>query len=211
MTWKEFTDKAKDTFETELQCCIVNEFNPCCHAANWNHLKDRIAKYFANPPELLEDEYDEQIQTDIDNMIASMKTIAEQWLEYYRKCNENGRYESWIERFWMEEKPDREKEEEYYMARIYERFVMEGAIEIYYYTKTSDEVGQKFLNKWYQQNNCPYTEGEDEYLYIGQTGTTGNFYFGYGDFYEPVSNPRQSAWWNLVSRMISEKSSVTLV
>lgn len=52
MTWKEFIDKAKDDFEKELQECIANKFNPCCHAANWNHLKDRIIKYFENPTEL---------------------------------------------------------------------------------------------------------------------------------------------------------------
>lgn len=207
MLWKEFLVKVKDDFETELQECIVNGFNPYCHAANWNYLKDRITKYFANPPEPLENEYDGQIQTDIDNIIANIKLIVEKWLQYYKQNNEDGCYDSWLDRFWIEEKPDKETEEKYYMTRMYEKFVKEGTIEIYHYRESAGEISQAFLNKWYQRYNCPYTEGEDEYLYIGQKGTPGNFYFGYGDFYEPVDSPRKSAWWKLVSQIVkSEKN-----
>ncbi|MCI8507260.1 MAG: hypothetical protein HFJ06_01660 [Lachnospiraceae bacterium] len=202
MKWKECIDKAKDDFQTELQECIAKKCNPLCHAANWRHLQDRMVQYITGLAGSLEDKSDQQIQAEIHNMFINMKPVVKQWLEYYKKHNEDGCYDSWLERFWIEEKPDKETEQRYYMARMYEKFVQKGIIEIYYYSDSSDEKRQMFLNKWSQQYNRPYAEEEDEYLYIGQKGMPGDFYYGYADFYEPVDNPRESAWWNLISHAL---------
>lgn len=208
MIWTYFIEEIKSNYETELQECIKNGFDPFYHAANWNHFKDRIVKSFTDFPGTPERKH--KFQTEIDDMIASMKPEVEQWLEYYKKHNGNGAYDGWLERFWIEEKLDEETEEYYYMMRMYEKFIKEGVIENYYYTETSDRMRQQFLNKWHQRYNYPYRKDEDEYLYVGQKGVPGNFYFGYGDFYEPVDNPQKSAWWRLVSQVLQENSKVIL-
>lgn len=200
----------KGNFKKELQDCIANNFNPCCHVASWNHFKDRIIRDFERRLRVSGGNCQQQIQVQVDNMLGEIKITVEQWQEYYKQHNEDGCYDSWLERFWIEEKPDEETEERYYMARMYEKFVKEGIIEIYYYTDSSNEIDQKFLNKWYQKYNCPYTEEEDEYLYIGQKEMLGNFYFGYGDFYEPIDSPRKSAWWNLVSHVLEQNKQMFL-
>lgn len=200
--WEELFNQIRKNFKEELQDCIKDNLDPCCHAANWNHFKDRIVRELEGVLKSLQNENHKQIQAEMDNILLDMQLTVGKWLEYYKQHNENGCYDSWLERFWIEEKPDEETEEKYYMARTYEKLVKEGIIEIYYYTDSSDEIGQNFLNKWYQKYNCPYTEEEDEYLYIGQKGMLGDFYFGYGDFYEPIDNPRKSAWWKLVSYVL---------
>lgn len=191
--------QVRKKYKKELQDCIANGFNPLCHAANWDHLKSRIISDFGDDQNV----GCEQLQSEIVRMLCDMKCIVEKWLEYYKQHNVDGCYDSWLERFWIEEKPDTETEEKYYMMRMYEKFVQEGIIEIYYYIDTPySEIKQKFLNKWYQKYNRSYEKEEDEYLYIGRKGIPGDFYFGYGDFYEPIDSPRKSAWWKLVSHVL---------
>lgn len=206
MKWNEFTDLVKADFENELQDCIAHEWNPCYHAANWNHLKARIAGQYAYLPDSLKGEKHERIQTEIDKVILEIQPKVENWLAYYNKYNKDGFYDSWIEIFWTEEKPDAETEEYYYMNRMYEKYLESGIIEIYDYRYSSDEEKEAFLQKWNLEYGVPYSENEEMSLYIGQKGKQGKFYECLIDFYMPQDSPKESDWWKLVSQIIKEDS-----
>lgn len=207
MIWKEFTELVRIDYETELRDCIAYEFNPCWYAANWNHLKARIAGSFVNLPDSLKCENNERIQTEIDKVISDMQPKVENWLAYYKKHNKDGFYNAWIEIFWTEEKPDAETEEYYYMNRMYEKFLRDGIIEYYDYQYSSEEGKEAFLQKWNLEYGVSYSENEEISLYIGQRGKLGKFYECLVDFYMPQDSPRESDWWKLVSQIIEEESS----
>lgn len=208
MTWKDFTEQIKGNYKAELQDCITHKWNPCYHVANWKHLKARIigniesAAY--NFSDSLKDKDGEWLQAEIDNVISDIHSIIEEWLEYYKQHDKDGFYESWIECFWTEEMPDAETEEYYYMNRMYEKFLENKIIEVYY-SDIPGEGQKNFLSKWYQRYHVQYSGDEELCIYIGQKGNPGKFYECIGDFYEPVDSPRESDWWKLVSKIIEEE------
>ncbi len=205
--WEEPLNQIRTNFEKELQDCIKDNIDPYCHAANWNHFKGRVVRELGSVLKSLQNENHKQIQAEMDNILRNMKFTVEQWLGYYKQHNEDGCYDSWLERFWIEEKPDEETEEKYYMARIYEKFVKEEIIEIYYFRFASDKTRRAFLNKWYQKYGFHYSENEELDLYIGQKGKTGEFYENIGDFFEPVDSPKESDWWQLVKNILQDTNS----
>lgn len=208
MTWKDFIEQIKGNYKAELQDCITHKWNPCYHAANWNHLKARIIKSIEsvayNFSDSLKDKDGKWFQAEIDNVITDIHSTVEEWLEYYGKHDKDGFYESWIECFWTEEIPDADKEEFYYMKRMYEKFLENKIIEVYY-SDIPGEGQKNFLSKWYQRYDVKYSENEELCIYIGQKGKPGKFYECVGDFYEPVDSPRESDWWKLVSKIIVEE------
>ena len=206
MEWSEFTDLIRTDFENELQECIVHKWNPYYHAANWNHLKSRIAGQYASLPGSLACGDYKRIQAEIDKVISDIKPVVEKWLAYYNNYNKDGFYDSWIETFWTEERPDAKTEEYYYMHRMYEKCLMNGLIEIYDYQYASDEEKEAFLQKWNLKYDVPYSEKEEISLYIGQKGKLGKFYEGISDFFDSQASPKESDWWKLVCQLIKENN-----
>ena len=182
MDTKYFVDKLK----TELKNCTSYAFDPFIYASNWEHIKKRIEEH-SNV--ILDEEYIE----------TQLKSFCKQWLQYYKTHDENGEYQTWLDNFWTSSAPSEKEEKTYMMRRLYNSLIISGEIEELWYKKEQDK--KRFLEKWRIIRKCGYDEAEDEYLYVGKRDAVGDFYYGYSDFYEPVSDVEQAPWWKFISKI----------
>ena len=184
----------------ELNDCILYGWNPCYHAANWKHLCARMISQCVL--DLKNDSFENK-QKEMIQVLSGMKPKVEKWLLYYKSHSDDGFYDAWIEKFWLDDIPDKETENYYFMHRMYEKYLSANTIEIYDYSYSADK--DVFLEKWNLKYNIPYQENDEKTLYIGQKGKLGNFYEGISDFFEPQTSPEESDWWKLVSQVIKDE------